>query len=670
MALLVASGVLSLLSTSVVADSLAEVEHVIYFMQENRAFDHYFGTLKGVRGYSDPNVLIGQDGKSAFYQKVNGTLTNETDHLLPWYLNYLGGDYLESTQCGGSILLQLEQTDGVPTTELLTADRTYDLWAIANTAFSWSHYRREDIPVHFAIADAWTIGDMYQEAIVSSSEPNRFMWQTGTINLPGSKINSTAGPCIDDNSSPGCVQLFRGGPQPPWGQGTTPVGQFNGSIGPASALNYSCYPYDWKTVPEYFYEDGVNITWNQYHSSDNYGHEIMEYFVQFQDLIYPGNETEPIIVAALNEQGHGADTGGVEAFLRDAQAGNLPEISYLIAPGDLCEHPPNLPRQGGWLQKAVIDAVQNSPKYNKTILIISYDETGGFGDHVVPFHSPEGTPGEWLNDPFTGVPEFGGPGFRVPFFVISPWTRGGGVFTEPADHISQLLFMEKWAAARGKGFHIEAISDWRREHMSDLLDIFDWDHPNYTAVELPDAPSPQRDPLSGLLDAAAYCHAKYDELAWPPVPYGNQTEQDALWVEAGHREIRGKLTEGRHLVLESSGYALSVLSNATCTLGTSSPQVQKESDASQRFIVHARNASLADVPIFTITSAGDSKWFQADLSLSDSNADAAYFNVTNGGGVKGYTFQEMSSGQYLNFGCGNVTLGASPEWIKLYSVTF
>ena len=67
-------------------------------------------------------------------------------------------------------------------------------------------------------------------------------------------------------------------------------------------------------------------------------------------------------------------------------------------------------------------------------------------------------------------------GFRVPFFIVSPWTRGGAVFTEPADHISQLLFMEKWAAARGKRFTIEAISDWRREHMSDLTDIFDWEH--------------------------------------------------------------------------------------------------------------------------------------------------------------------------------------------------
>lgn len=54
----------------------------------------------------------------------------------------------------------------------------------------------------------------------------------------------------------------------------------------------------------------------------------------------------------------------------------------------------------------------------------------------------------FLQNPFTGQPAPTGPGFRLPFTVISPWTRGGIVFTEPSDHISQTLFLEQWAAAR------------------------------------------------------------------------------------------------------------------------------------------------------------------------------------------------------------------------------
>lgn len=80
------------------AGSIADIDHIVLFMQENRAFDHYFGTMAGIRGFSDPNVQV-NDGKPLWYQKVNSTLTNATDALLPWYLNYLGGHWVEATQC-------------------------------------------------------------------------------------------------------------------------------------------------------------------------------------------------------------------------------------------------------------------------------------------------------------------------------------------------------------------------------------------------------------------------------------------------------------------------------------------------------------------------------------------------------------------------------------------
>lgn len=78
--------------------SLADIKHVVLFMQENRAFDHYFGTMSGVRGFSDPNVQV-NGNRSVFYQDVNSKLSNDTDYLLPWYLNYLGGTWPEATQC-------------------------------------------------------------------------------------------------------------------------------------------------------------------------------------------------------------------------------------------------------------------------------------------------------------------------------------------------------------------------------------------------------------------------------------------------------------------------------------------------------------------------------------------------------------------------------------------
>jgi phospholipase C len=128
--------------------------------------------------------------------------------------------------------------------------------------------------------------------------------------------------------------------------------------------------------------------------------------------------------------------------------------------------------------------------------MLSYDETGGWGDHVVPYTSPNGTEGEWIIDPYDT--DFGlvpmGPGtnssgkslyfkctdivlgFRLPFYIVSPFTRGGNVFTEHADHNSQIMFIEKWLASKGFNVETEQMPAWRRQHMSDLTKAFDFEN--------------------------------------------------------------------------------------------------------------------------------------------------------------------------------------------------
>jgi phospholipase C len=135
----------------------------------------------------------------------------------------------------------------------------------------------------------------------------------------------------------------------------------------------------------------------------------------------------------------------IDKFVADAAAGTLPQISYIIGPAELSEHPPYQPKDGAWLQQKIVNAVVNSKSYNKTALFISYDETGGWGDHVTPFHSPPGTTGEWVKDPYGKFGQvYTGPGFRLPFYIISPWTRGGNVFTERSDHVSQIKFVGEY----------------------------------------------------------------------------------------------------------------------------------------------------------------------------------------------------------------------------------
>lgn len=64
---------------------------------------------------------------------------------------------------------------------------------------------------------------------------------------------------------------------------------------------------------------------------------------------------------------------GLEAFYEAAANGTLPEISFIVGPAELSEHPPYMPKDGAWLQKKVVDSVINSPKYSSTLLLVSYD---------------------------------------------------------------------------------------------------------------------------------------------------------------------------------------------------------------------------------------------------------------------------------------------------------
>lgn len=233
-----------------------------------------------------------------------------------------------------------------------------------------------------------------------------------------------------------------------------------------------------------------------------------------------------------------------------------------------------------------------SPRYNRTALIVSYDETGGWFDHVDPFRAPAGTPGEWLDDPWGRVGHtFVGPGFRLPLYIVSPWTRRGGVYTEHADHSSQLLFVERWQAAERRDVRAADMAPWRRQHMADLVAAFDFARPDYTVPELPPAPAPHRDARSRY-DGSAHCLARHRHVH-PPVPYaGPGVIRDlAAEVERGFKPVRGRLTEGRFLVLEMDGAALTNPGPPTDRVAvavTLTPATPDHAAAAQRWIVDGR----------------------------------------------------------------------------------
>src|SRR6185437_5989805 len=136
-----------------------------------------------------------------------------------------------------------------------------------------------------------------------------------------------------------------------------------------------------------------------------------------------------------------------------------------------------MPADGAAFVASKIDAIAANPKvWAKTAFILDYDENDGIFDHVAPPTPPPGTPGEFID----GQPIGGG--FRVPCIIVSPWTAGGWVCSQPFDHTSVLQFCEKLTGVREPN-----ITDWRRKTFGDLTAAFRFHADKRTTLpKLPD----------------------------------------------------------------------------------------------------------------------------------------------------------------------------------------
>ncbi|KAK9456291.1 phosphoesterase family-domain-containing protein [Dipodascopsis uninucleata] len=609
-----AAVLLGALPSSLGNESLKDVKHIIMFMQENRAFDHYFGTMAGVRGFKDPNVLIGDNGLPIWYQPAT-----EAEYLLPFYMG-ANSSYKEGIQCadGGS-------NDWIENHNAWNNGKING-WVTNNSEYAWGHYRRDDIPLHFALADEWTLGDMYSEFVIGPTAPNRAAWVSGNLNIGSFLGNpeSVGGPYIENYSTDGECES-------------------DGNV------IYDCYPLTWKTMAENL-EDN-DISWFVYRDWDSTNDDPFYYFANFLDAESNSSLAE-----------RGISWAGRELFYEQCQNNTLPTITWIIGSFPLSEHPPNTPHDGGWILESVVNTLMETGLYDESILLISYDETGGWGDHVPPFISPNGTDGEWsvdYRDPTQYVPS--GPGFRVPFFAISPWSRGGKVFTEPADHTSQLLFLEEWGKANGYDLTIDNITPWRRAHMSNLVNMFDFQSYDSAFVELENVTYPAEQ--DGTYVGATVCSEENPGLVQPPIPYGNQTLEDALWTESGYKQIIGKLTEGRYLVFTNNNHALTVWTGGFQLVSGSAPA--DYSLKSQRFVVHQIGDAFSTKFYIQSVHGG---YLNEELLMVSSIKEAAAFNIDYS--TKGYTIKSVKPGLYVTIKSGLAIYGLIPYYYNIMSVAY
>ena len=421
--------------------SLEDVEHVVVLIQENRSFDHYFGTLRGVRGYGDPHPAVLPSGKPVWHQ------SDGTKDVLPFRpdMDDLGLAFIQDLDHGW---------DGG---HAAFNGGRYDQWVPTKTSTTMAHLARRDVPFHYALADAFTICDAYHCSLLGPTDPNRYYAWTGWVGNDG----KGGGPVIANDE-----------------------------------LGYS-----WTTYPERLQKAGVS--WKIYQDvgtgldaagswgwgSDpyigNYGDNSLLYFDQYRNA-QPGN---PLYDRART--GTDVSKGGTffDQLRADVKAGTLPQVSWVVAPEAFTEHPNWPANYGAWYISQVLDALTADPEvWSKTALLITYDENDGFFDHVVPpyantttlrgastvstahelYVGAEGTPGPY------------GLGQRVPMLVVSPWSTGGWVCSETFDHTSMIRFIEKRF-----GVTEPNITPWRRAVCGDLTSAFDFGRTRTSAPSLP-----------------------------------------------------------------------------------------------------------------------------------------------------------------------------------------
>jgi len=440
--------------------TIRDVEHIVILMQENRSFDHYFGTLNGVRGFGDrfpipvPSTTY-INGRTvwvqpnASYQAQPGrppSASTGPAAIAPFRLN--------TTQTFAHMRVAGTPHSWTDAQAAWDHGRMHQ-WTVAKNNHSLGYFTQADMPFQFALANAFTLCDAYHAGSQTGTNTNRTFHWTG-----GNDPRGLGGGPVTDNSH----DWFNTDPKT---------------------------DYTWTTYPERLQAAGVS--WQVYQNmDDNFTDNPLAGFKSFRDAWYgrAGYST------ALRERG--VSTRDLDKLKTDVLENKLPQVSWIIATAEGSEHPgPSSPAQGADYTSRVLEAlVANPDVWSKTVLIVNFDENDGFFDHVPPPAAPSyvssqanpaasdlagastvdtsgeynfvlnGSSATYLNRPY-------GMGPRVPMYVVSPWSKGGWVNSQVFDHTSVLRFIEaRFGVAETN------ITPWRRAVAGDLSSAFNFVDPN------------------------------------------------------------------------------------------------------------------------------------------------------------------------------------------------
>ncbi|MFN7844620.1 MAG: phosphocholine-specific phospholipase C [Pirellula sp.] len=473
--------------------SFLDAEHIVVLMQENRSFDHAFGSMRGVRGFNDPRAIKLEDANPVWVQ------TNKAGKsYLPFRLD------MKETKATWMGCLPHSWTDQVDAANGGKHDRWLDAKAVKGPyegmPLAFGYHTRDDLPFYYALADAFTVCDHNFCSTLTGTTPNRLHLWTGTTR----RAQDVAAQAIVRNED-------------------------------CTYTNIA----DWKTFPERLEEHG--ISWKIYQNElsvpsglkdetdawlSNFTDNPLEWFKQYEVFSHEAHrrftnhiddvakrDNNPLHERAFCTNRKDPNYRQLEEleyehdgtpkrmlipkgdtlyqFRTDVANGELPKVSWLVPPERFSDHPCSA-WYGQWYLSEVINILTANPEvWRKTIFVLTYDENDGFFDHVPPFQAPcNGTgkssagldcsldyldaeqdrqfkPKAALRSNSIGL------GFRVPMIIASPWSRGGAVCSQVFDHTSVIQLMEKVFSHQLRNQIRETnISPWRRAICGDLSSAF------------------------------------------------------------------------------------------------------------------------------------------------------------------------------------------------------
>lgn len=522
-----------------------DAEHVVFLMQENRSFDHALGSLQGVRGFNDPRAIKLGDGLPVWLQKDKLGNTFQPFHLdiqntkATWM-----GDIPHSWEN------QVDARNGGQYDGWIEAKRPGEK-EYKHVPLTMGYYSRADIPFYYAMADAFTVCDQHFCSALTGTTTNRMFFWTGKSRDPKTGLSvvrnseATYSREVDWKTYP--ERLEENGVS--WKVYQNEISLPTGLEGEDESLlgNFTDNNLEWfkqyhvgfakghhphlekmeksilQTISGLEAElDGssdplkekelrnsrkklaaVRESLVTYHP-DNF-EKLSEFEKNLHKKAFSINDKDPHFhdTEWMDYEKGGEDfqtkipKGDIlHKFRSDVKEGNLPTVSWLVAPQKFSDHP-SAPWYGAWYLSEVMNILTENPEvWKKTIFILNYDENDGYFDHVPPFvaphptdpHSGKFTSGISTKDEFvTRQEELSKPGmkpenarqspiglgYRVPLIIASPWTRGGWVNSEVCDLTSSLMFLEKFLKHKtGKDIMEENISSWRRTVCGDLTSAF------------------------------------------------------------------------------------------------------------------------------------------------------------------------------------------------------